>query len=134
MPDRPCSLKWHRDAPFAGLCGQPLVRRAYLDYTKPLQILNRSAKWRFCAGVRGVPAARRPMKNNPDLHPHYHQINVKMTDGTEFVTYSTYGSEGDELHLEIDPTTHPAWTGGDQRLTDRGGRLSRFKKKFEGLF
>jgi len=25
-------------------------------------------------------------------------------------------------------------TGGDQRLMDRGGRLSRFKKKFEGMF
>ena len=58
----------------------------------------------------------------------------KAQPGTEFTTYSTYGKDGDELHLEIDPTTHPAWTGGDQRLTDRGGRLSRFKKKFEGLF
>ena len=74
------------------------------------------------------------MKTDPDLHPNYHQITVKMTDGTEFITYSTYGKEGDDLHLEIDPTTHPAWTGGDARLTDRGGRLSRFKKKFEGLF
>ena len=74
------------------------------------------------------------MKTTPELHPDYHQIKVVMTDGTEFIIYSTYGKEGDELHLEIDPTSHPAWTGGDQRLTDRGGRLSRFKKKFEGLF
>ena len=44
------------------------------------------------------------MKKDPDLHPDYHQIKVKMTDGTEFVTYSTYGKEGDELHLDIDPT------------------------------
>ncbi|HCX67259.1 MAG TPA: 50S ribosomal protein L31, partial [Rhodobiaceae bacterium] len=27
-------------------------------------------------------------------------------------------------------TTHPAWTGGGQQLLDRGGRVSRFKKKF----
>jgi large subunit ribosomal protein L31 len=74
------------------------------------------------------------MKKDPELHPDYHQIKVIMTDGTEFITYSTYGKDGDELHLEIDPTSHPAWTGGDQRLTDRGGRLSRFKKKFEGIF
>ncbi len=74
------------------------------------------------------------MKTDPEVHPNYHQIKVVMTDGTEFITYSTYGKEGDELHLDIDPTTHPAWTGGDQRLTDRGGRLSRFKKKFEGMF
>jgi large subunit ribosomal protein L31 len=80
------------------------------------------------------PASISLMKKDPELHPDYHQIKVKMTDGTEFVTYSTYGKEGDELHLDIDPTSHPAWTGGDQRLMDRGGRLSRFKKKFEGIF
>ena len=67
-------------------------------------------------------------------HPDYHFITVVMTDGTEYQTRSTYGKEGDRLVLDIDPTTHPAWTGGDQRLMDRGGRLSRFKKKFEGLF
>lgn len=66
-------------------------------------------------------------------HPNYHRINVKMTDGSEFVTYSTYGSEGDTLQLDIDPNSHPAWTGGNQQLVDRGGRLSKFKKKFEGF-
>jgi large subunit ribosomal protein L31 len=66
-------------------------------------------------------------------HPDYHKIKVVMTDGTEFETYSTYGAEGDTLHLDIDPNTHPAWTGGSQQLVDRGGRLSRFKKKFEGF-
>ena len=74
------------------------------------------------------------MKKDADLHPHYHMINVVMTDGTQFQTYSTYGKEGDTLTLDIDPNTHPAWTGGNQQLLDRGGRLSRFKKKFEGMF
>jgi large subunit ribosomal protein L31 len=66
-------------------------------------------------------------------HPNYHRITVVMTDGTEFQTSSTYGSEGDKLQLDIDPNSHPAWTGGNQALLDRGGRLSRFKKKFEGF-
>ena len=66
-------------------------------------------------------------------HPDYHRITVKMTDGSEFVTYSTYGSEGDTLQLDIDPNTHPVWTGGNQQLIDHGGRLSKFKKKFEGF-
>lgn len=74
------------------------------------------------------------MKKEAGLHPDYHPIKVKMTDGTEFITYSTYGKAGDELQLDIDPTTHPAWTGGDTKLVDRGGRVSRFKKKFEGIF
>ena len=68
-----------------------------------------------------------------DTHPNYHVIKIVMTDGTEFTTPSTYGKEGDTLALDIDPSTHPAWTGGDTKLMDRGGRLSRFKKKFEGL-
>ena len=67
------------------------------------------------------------------IHPDYHVITVRMTDGTEFQTRSTWGSEGDTLQLEIDPTSHPAWTGGAQRLVDSGGRVSRFKKKFEGF-
>lgn len=65
-----------------------------------------------------------------DIHPDYHPLKVVMTDGTEFVTRSTYGAAGDTLHLDIDPKTHPAWTGGSQQLLDRGGRLSRFKSRF----
>ena len=67
------------------------------------------------------------------IHPDYHTIKVVMTDGTEYTTRSTYGKEGDTLNLDIDPKTHPAWTGGSQQLLDRGGRLSRFKNKFGGL-
>ncbi len=66
-------------------------------------------------------------------HPEYHKITVVMTDGTEFETFSTYGSEGDKLQLDVDIKTHPAWTGGGQHLMDRGGRVSKFKKKFEGI-
>jgi large subunit ribosomal protein L31 len=69
----------------------------------------------------------------PEIHPDYHTITVKMTDGTEFTTRSTWGKEGDTLHLDIDPKSHPAWTGGQQQLLDRGGRLSKFQKRFSGL-
>ena len=31
------------------------------------------------------------------IHPDYHTINVVMTDGTKFVTRSTYGKDGDCL-------------------------------------
>ncbi|HZZ34832.1 MAG TPA: 50S ribosomal protein L31 [Caulobacteraceae bacterium] len=65
-----------------------------------------------------------------DTHPDYHMITVVMTDGTTYQTRSTYGKEGAELHLDVDPKTHPAWTGGHQTLLDRGGRVSRFNAKF----
>ncbi|HMM13088.1 MAG: 50S ribosomal protein L31 [Parvibaculum sp.] len=68
-----------------------------------------------------------------DIHPDYHMITVAMTDGTTFQTRSTYGKEGDTLTLDIDPKTHPAWTGGGQQIVDRGGRVSRFKQKFGNL-
>jgi large subunit ribosomal protein L31 len=68
-----------------------------------------------------------------DIHPDYHPIKVVMTDGTEYMTRSTYGEAGTTLTLDIDPKTHPAWTGGDQRLVDRGGRVSRFNSRFKGF-
>ena len=68
-----------------------------------------------------------------DIHPNYHTIKVVMTDGTEYLTRSTWGKEGDTLNLDIDPKSHPAWTGGQQQLMDRGGRVSRFQKKFSGF-
>lgn len=71
------------------------------------------------------------MKKN--IHPDYHMIDVKMTDGTIVKMRSTYGKEGATLTLDIDPSSHPAWTGGSTRLMDTGGRVSRFKKKYEGL-
>ena len=65
-------------------------------------------------------------------HPDYHEITVIMTDGTEFKTRSTYGAAGDTLRLEIDPKTHPAWTGV-HRLADSGGQLAKFAKRFKGF-
>jgi large subunit ribosomal protein L31 len=55
-----------------------------------------------------------------------------MTDGSEFTTRSTYGEPGDTLRLDIDPKTHPAWTG-QHRLVDTGGQVAKFNKRYEGL-
>lgn len=68
-----------------------------------------------------------------DIHPDYHLINVKLTDGTVVQMKSTWGAADDQLALDVDPSSHPAWTGGTSRLLDTGGRVSRFKKKYEGL-
>ena len=68
-----------------------------------------------------------------DIHPDYHFVDVKLTNGDVLKMKSTYGSEGDNLSLDIDPSVHPAWNGGTSRLMDSGGRVSKFKKKYEGL-
>ena len=67
------------------------------------------------------------------IHPDYHEITVVMTDGTSYKTRSTYGKAGDTLRLEIDSKSHPAWTGGQQKLLDSGGQLARFNKRFGSL-
>jgi|TARA_B100001964_G_scaffold163664_1_gene179658 large subunit ribosomal protein L31 len=66
----------------------------------------------------------------PKIHPDYHEITVKMTDGTTFTTRSTWGKAGDTLQLDIDSKTHPAWTGV-HRLIDSGGQLAKFNKRFK---
>jgi large subunit ribosomal protein L31 len=67
-----------------------------------------------------------------ETHPDYHEINVVMTDGTEFTTRSTWGKPGDTMRLDIDPKSHPAWTGV-HRLIDSGGQLAKFNKRFSGI-
>lgn len=68
-----------------------------------------------------------------DIHPEYHMIEVKLTDGTTYNVRSTWGKEGDTMSLDIDPSSHPAWTGGSSKLMDTGGRVSKFKNKYAGL-
>lgn len=72
------------------------------------------------------------MSMKKELHPNYHEITVVMTDGTEFKTRSTWGKPGDTLRLDIDPKSHPAWTGV-HRLLDTGGQLAKFQGRFKEL-
>jgi len=60
---------------------------------------------------------------DPNLRDGVHE----WRDGKRFV------KEGDKLNLDIDSKSHPAWIGGAQQILDRGGRVSRFQKKFSGF-
>lgn len=66
----------------------------------------------------------------PGIHPEYREVTVIMTDGTSFKTRSCM--QGDSIRLDIDPKSHPAWTGV-QRMMDTGGQVAKFNKKFGGL-
>ena len=68
----------------------------------------------------------------PDIHPEYLDIKVIMTDGTEYMTRSCYGNPGDTIRLDIDPKSHPAWTGV-QRMMDTGGQIAKFNKRFASI-
>ena len=67
-----------------------------------------------------------------DTHPDYHLVKVVMTDGSEFLARSTWGNPGDTMNLDIDPKSHPAWTG-IQRIMDTGGQVAKFNRRFAGL-
>ena len=67
------------------------------------------------------------------IHPDYHTITVVMTDGSKFETRSTLGNEGQVLTLDIDPISHPAWTGKGGRLNDTAGQVARFNRRFQGF-
>ena len=66
------------------------------------------------------------------IHPNYHKIKVVMTDGSHFETRSTWGKEGETMKLDIDSKSHSAWTGGSQKILDKG-RVSKINKKFKNL-
>ncbi len=68
-----------------------------------------------------------------DIHPTSHMITVRMTDGHEYQTRTTWGKPGDLMTLEIDPTSHPAWVGGAGKMLDAGGQVARFNKRFSGF-
>lgn len=63
------------------------------------------------------------------IHPEYHEVNVIMTDGTTFKTHTTKGKAGDTWRLDIDSKSHPAWTGGEQKLM-QNDQMDKFSKRF----
>ena len=71
------------------------------------------------------------MKKN--IHPEYHAISVVLTSGEKFETKSVLGKPGEVVNLDIDPFTHPAWTGTGQRILDTAGQVSKFNKKYQNF-
>jgi large subunit ribosomal protein L31 len=71
------------------------------------------------------------MKKN--IHPEYHNVTVVLTNGESFETRSTYGKANDSIHLDIDPLTHPAWTGFGHKLVDTGGQISKFGRRYQNF-
>jgi large subunit ribosomal protein L31 len=59
------------------------------------------------------------------IHPKYGQSVVKCACGETFET----GSVKKEIKVEICSKCHPFFTG-KQKLVDTGGRVDRFKKRF----
>ncbi|MBQ7970842.1 MAG: 50S ribosomal protein L31 [Clostridia bacterium] len=59
------------------------------------------------------------------IHPNYDKAVVKCACGNTFETRSTQS----EIRVEICSKCHPFFTG-KQKLVDTGGRVDRFKKRY----
>lgn len=64
------------------------------------------------------------MKEN--IHPEYHKTTVTCACGAKFET----GSTREDLRVEICSQCHPFYTGERQRFVDTGGRVERFRRKY----
>jgi large subunit ribosomal protein L31 len=59
------------------------------------------------------------------IHPKYETTTVKCACGATYETRSTKK----DLHVDICSKCHPFYTG-KQKLVDTGGRIDRFKKRY----
>ncbi|MEX0659970.1 MAG: 50S ribosomal protein L31 [Egibacteraceae bacterium] len=61
-----------------------------------------------------------------DIHPEYVESTVRCSCGVQFVTRAT----APEIRVELCSECHPFYTG-KQKLVDTGGRVERYRKRFE---
>ena len=59
------------------------------------------------------------------IHPEYKETTVKCACGAEYKTRSTK----ENIRVDICSKCHPFFTG-KQKLVDTGGRVERFKKRY----
>ncbi|MCL1802332.1 MAG: 50S ribosomal protein L31 [Eubacteriaceae bacterium] len=61
-----------------------------------------------------------------DIHPNYTKCKVTCACGNSFET----GSTRDAIRVDVCSQCHPFYTG-KQKLVDTGGRVGRFKKRYD---
>jgi len=61
-----------------------------------------------------------------DIHPPFQKAIVHCACGNEFETFST----AKEIKVEICSQCHPLFTG-QQKILDSGGRVERFRRKYQ---
>ena len=63
-----------------------------------------------------------------DIHPPFEKAIVHCACGNEFETLSTV----EEIKVEICSQCHPLFTG-QQKIVDSGGRVERFRRKYQKI-
>lgn len=63
----------------------------------------------------------------PEIHPEYKQVTFTCSCGNTVTTRSTIGKD---TAIEVCSQCHPFFTG-KQKIMDSGGRVDRFRKRYE---
>ena len=72
------------------------------------------------------------MESNTDkLINGFNEKAVKCFSRGNYVDAIKYFNE--VLKLDVDPASHPAWTGGNAQIRENAGQVARFKKKFGNI-
>ena len=61
------------------------------------------------------------------IHPEYKQTKISCACSNVIET----GSTKENLKIEVCSACHPFYTGAKSGLSDKGGRVEKFKKKYE---
>jgi large subunit ribosomal protein L31 len=70
-----------------------------------------------------------------DIHPVSHGIKLALSNGQKIDAESTWGTEGEIMKLDVDPTNHPAWRkDGGTAVNANNNQVSKFQKKYGTLF
>jgi large subunit ribosomal protein L31 len=77
-----------------------------------------------CGILQGATEGAANVKSG--VHPAYHLAKVVCSCGAEYEVGSTRPS----MRVDVCGRCHPAYTGGGYRVVDAGGRVERFKKRF----
>lgn len=64
-----------------------------------------------------------------DIHPDYQQVTITCSCGNQIKTGSTYTKD---FSVDVCSACHPFYTG-TQKVTDTGGRIDKFNKRFGAL-
>ena len=60
------------------------------------------------------------------IHPKYEPTTITCACGFVINTKST----GKDIKVEVCSKCHPFYTGSNQRMVEKGGRVERFKKRY----
>ncbi len=87
-------------------------------------IANTKSSWYTITVIR-IEALKGVIPVKEGIHPQYKPTVIKCACGAEFET----GSTKEDIKVEICSHCHPFFTG-KQKLVDTGGRVDKFKKRY----